>query len=344
MRAGVPVVDEDRVLARLEDRAVARFRVPERLLGARALELRRRARGEDLQQRLRELAVGHRAAIERGDQAELHPGGVVQRVRGVAVEAEGLEHRPRPELGLHTLPDEPELAPDHARAGGLREVVFERTQGPPVEPGGERPHARAAFVGEHADHHRVDAERLGERARELLEHPFATRDRQRDRRLVQGLGETLALGDVDRDAADGVRPAVGTEQREFVREQRAPLAPDDVRLLDLDRAAGLDHAPVVRAQPRCDLGRRDVGGRPAHDLALRQADVLLERAVDEQVPAVEILGEHAHGGAVVQDLAQRDLGLAQRREIQLELRAVGHGGKCTARTEGSGAVLPGGYH
>ena len=35
-RAGIPVVDEDRVLARLEDRAVARLGCAQRLLGARA--------------------------------------------------------------------------------------------------------------------------------------------------------------------------------------------------------------------------------------------------------------------------------------------------------------------
>src|SRR5262245_65658957 len=112
-------------------------------LGARALELRRGACGEDLEQRLGELAVRHRAAVERGDEAELVAGGVVQGVRRIAVEAERLEHRPRRELGLHALPDEPELAADDAGARRLREVVLEAAEAPPVEPGRERAHPRA---------------------------------------------------------------------------------------------------------------------------------------------------------------------------------------------------------
>ena len=56
-RAGVPVVDEDRVLARLEDRAIARFRAAQRFLGALALELGRGAHREDLEDRLDELRV-----------------------------------------------------------------------------------------------------------------------------------------------------------------------------------------------------------------------------------------------------------------------------------------------
>ena len=83
-RAAVVVVDEDRVLGGLEDGAVVRLRLGERLHVHAPLELGAGAHGEDLQHRLEQLLVDDRLAREHRDHADRPAGGVLQRVAGVA--------------------------------------------------------------------------------------------------------------------------------------------------------------------------------------------------------------------------------------------------------------------
>ena len=61
-RAGVPVVDEDRVLRGLEDGAVARLGALQCFAGAQPLDLRRGAHREDLQHGLDAIELGQRTA------------------------------------------------------------------------------------------------------------------------------------------------------------------------------------------------------------------------------------------------------------------------------------------
>ena len=87
-RTGLPVVDEDRVLAGLEDLAVVRLGCAQRGGGGGALELGVDPHGEDPQHRLDERRV-----LEcRRETTAIRPsgvaGGVVQRVPRVALHAE----------------------------------------------------------------------------------------------------------------------------------------------------------------------------------------------------------------------------------------------------------------
>ena len=89
-------------------------------------------------------------------------------------------------------------------------------------------------------------------------------------------------------------------------------------LLELERAALLEDAPVVRAEGVGHVAGEDVVIGLARDLGLLQLEELLELAVDEQVAAVRVL-ERDHRRAVVEDRLQLLLAPVDRVERGSEL-------------------------
>jgi len=207
-----------------------------------------------------------------------------------------------------------------------------------------RPSRHVARVRIRGDEHRLDAQAGRERADQVVEDLVPARPRHRERRAPQRLFGALAVADVDRDAAHRVGSAVRADQGKLVREQGARLAVEDGGLLDLERSPGRDRTPVVRSEPLCDLGRKDLLGGAAKDFLSRQVDVVLESAVHEEIAAVEVLGEHGRGGRVVEDLLQPHLVIATELIDRHWLARGKIRKQCKRRGWLPGALLPAGSH
>jgi hypothetical protein len=172
--AAVVIVDEDRVLGRLEDGAVVRLRGSERLLVHAALELRSGAQRENLQHRLEQLLVHDRLAREHGDDADRLSRGILQRIAGVAHLAFGQVDILGVALG-HPARHEVEAAVYHVAARRDRERVLDILAIALAAVDAERAHGRRRLVGDPPDEGEVHVEDGGEIARELLEHAVALR-------------------------------------------------------------------------------------------------------------------------------------------------------------------------
>ena len=127
--------------------------------------------------------------------------------------------------------------------------------------------------------------------------------RHGERRRGQRLLHPLALGDVGRHAAHGVGDAIRIEQRKLRREENPRPVAEIRRLLEFDRALLAQHAQVVVAESRRELGRENFLVATTDDFVRPVPAELLESAVDEQVAALLVLREDQRAG-VVQHLLQ----------------------------------------
>ena len=251
-RAGVPVVDDDAVLDRLEDRPVAFLRLPHRLVGAQTLDLGGGADGEDLHHRLDPVEVAQRRARRDRDQAEVRAGTVRQRIAGVAFDGVVVQ---RPVAGEElggALRNDAKAVAQHAFAGRAGDRVRAAVDRRAVELHREHLHRAGLDVIGPGDEGDVDVQDLGERARQLGEDRAAERARDGERRRAQhALGRrSLELG---RDpAADDLEHRLG--QRD-VGERRA--------IHDGEQAEAIALAVAERKRSvRVHAFRREQAARP----------------------------------------------------------------------------------
>ncbi len=293
---GVPVVDENAVLARLEDRAVARLGVEQRGLRAGALQLGRGAHGEDADHRFGQPRGRHRAA--RGD---------VQRERFACAVGDG-----EVAVGQHVLAR-------RSDDGVVLDVVAERA----VDHHGEDAHHAGPGGVHHCDERGVDGEQLGQGAHQVGIHVAAGEARHRQRGAAHQL---LRLGALDLAAHPrGEDLEHGLEQRR-VRQRPARHGDDQSERLAGragERIAGIAvHALGREEGPRGEAchgaGFEALEVAPGDVLAGRAAQRVLERF---QQAAVEHAREGAHdrGVVVLEDRDEDRVGTEEVRERRGEL-------------------------
>jgi hypothetical protein len=141
----------------------------ERRLGARALDLRGDAHGEDLERRFRKADLRERLAVHRHDESQRVARRVGERVRGIAVHPLGAKDRPGRKRRRCAAVDVMELPAHDLRARRAGKRVLEAAQHLAVEPGGQRAHVRARLIAEHGGEGGVHAQDFGELAHELLD-------------------------------------------------------------------------------------------------------------------------------------------------------------------------------
>ena len=129
----------------------------------------------------------------------------------------------------------------------------------------------------------------------------------------------LLLGDVGGDPADAT--TVGRVQDRKLDGQQGAIPggsrPDD---FPLDRLPAFDHLPVVGGQESGELGRNELSQGLAEHGGRRPAEEALERAVDENMAAVEIPDADRQRRVVHDSLearlvgAQRGIGVVPLRD------------------------------
>jgi len=291
-------VDEDRILGRLEDGAVARLRALQRFARAQLLDLGRGTHREDAQHRLDALQVRERLARQDRDRAQRRAGGVVQRHAGIALGAcqPGIVQRGKPlaepvRVGV-------ELAAVYLRARRPVERIRQVALHLAVAVDRQQDQRLRIVVDAARHERRVDVQDRREVTHQFGEDRLAARARDRQRGRAQRLFGATALDLGDDAAGEDLQQRLGQRRVADGLAVHRDQQPSGVPPLSFSGKAAYESMPLA---PKIVPGANSAATPRAtwrNDRPTTWAQVSLQGVVEvAQRLAVEHGGQRAQFGA-----------------------------------------------
>ncbi len=320
-RAGVPVVDEDRVLRGLEDRPVARLGTLQRFAGAQPLDLRGGPHREDLERGLDPVQLRQRTPRGHRHDAQRRAVQRHQWMPRVALGALGagvlIFRKQRLQFGGIG----PEALRQHGFAGRAGDRIGDVLQDLAVV--GHRQHAQHVRLRrfEARDEGHLDVQDGRQQAHQFVEHGPAARAGHRKRHRAQGLVGALALDLRRHPARDDLEHGLGVigiaaGNRAAVHRHQQPerLARAVVQRKGRERIHALPGEHRAGRQLRPQPGPDELRRPPDHGGAGRSFERVVEIA---QHAAVQAGRQGAHHAArfVGEHRDEHDRHVQARRQL-----------------------------